>query len=147
MDGANPAATTVAEYLAGTADWRTDLYTGTSSGTLMTHAESIALFKELGVKMTPELKSPSVAMPYNGDFTQAAYAQKMIDEYKAAGIAASDVFAQSFNYTDILYWVNNEPEFGAQAVYLDGAMAKRPRTTPISLTSIRTTRALGNRGV
>ena len=46
----------------------------------MSHAESIELFKDLGVKMTPELKSPSVAMPYEGDYTQDVYAQQMIDE-------------------------------------------------------------------
>ena len=38
--------------------------------------ESIALFKALGVKMTPELKAPSVTMPFDG-FTQEAYAQKL----------------------------------------------------------------------
>ncbi len=32
---------------------------------------------------------------------------------------ASDVWAQSFNLSDIQYWIENEPEFGAQAVYLD----------------------------
>lgn len=51
----------------------------------MTHAESIALFKELGVKMTPELKAPAVEMPFQG-FSQQEYAQKMLDEYKAAGV-------------------------------------------------------------
>jgi glycerophosphoryl diester phosphodiesterase len=51
--------------------------------------------------------------------TQEMYAQKMIDEYKAAGIPAADVFPQSFNLSDILYWIRAEPEFGAQAVYLD----------------------------
>ena len=55
-------------------------------GTLMTHAESIALFKTLGVKFTPELKAANVPMPFDGDFTQAAYAQKIVEEYKAAGI-------------------------------------------------------------
>jgi len=117
MDASNPRATTVQEYLGGTANWRTDLYA--TSGTLMTHAESIQLFKQLGVKMTPELKSPEVPMPFDG-FTQEAYAQKLINEYKAAGVPASSVFPQSFNYTDILYWVSKEPTFGAQAVYLDG---------------------------
>jgi glycerophosphoryl diester phosphodiesterase len=29
------------------------------------------------------------------------------------------VWAQSFNLADVLYWINNEPEFGEQAVYLD----------------------------
>lgn len=116
MDAANTAGTTVAEYMDGTAGWRTDLYA--TKGTVMTHAESIALFKELGAKFTPELKSPSVEMPFDG-FTQEDYAQALIDEYKAAGIPASDVFAQSFNLDDVLYWIKAEPEFGKQAVFLD----------------------------
>ena len=120
MDAANPNARTVAEYLAGTANFRTDLYSGPSSGTLLTHKESIELFQRLGVKMTPELKSPSVAMPFDG-FTQQAYAQKMIDEYKQAGVPARDVWPQSFDKNDVLYWVQNEPAFGRQAVYLDDA--------------------------
>jgi len=118
MDASNPYATTVEEYLGGTPNYRTDLYA--TCGTVMTHAESIELFKELGVKMTPELKSPSVAMPYEGDYTQQAYAQQMIDEYKAAGVSPKSVFAQSFNLEDVIYWINNEPTFGNQAVFLDG---------------------------
>lgn len=117
MDAFNPAATTVHEYMKGTEDWRTDLYA--SRGTLLTHQESIALFRQLGAKMTPELKSPSVPMPFNG-FSQQDYAQKMIDEYRSANIPASNVWAQSFNIQDILYWIQHEPEFGKQAVYLDG---------------------------
>ncbi len=118
MDAANTKATTLEGYMNATPSWRTDLYA--TCGTLLTHKESIELFKQLGTKMTPELKSPSVTMPFEGNFTQEAYAQKMIDEYKAANVPASDVFAQSFNYSDILYWVKNAPEFGKQAVYLDG---------------------------
>jgi glycerophosphoryl diester phosphodiesterase len=106
--------------MGGTANFRTDLYAGPTSGQLLTHRESIALFKRLGVKMTPELKAPSVPMPFNG-FTQQAYAQKMIDEYKMAGVSPRDVFPQSFNQADVLYWVQNEPAFGEQAVYLDDA--------------------------
>ncbi|WP_027184374.1 glycerophosphodiester phosphodiesterase family protein [Desulfovibrio inopinatus] len=116
MDASNPKATTVEEYMDATPSWRTDLY---SPGTVMTHKESIALFKELGVKMTPELKSASVDMPYDGNFTQEAYAQKMIDEYTEAGVAPENVFAQSFNLNDILYWIKADPEFGKQAVFLD----------------------------
>jgi len=118
MDASNPRARSVAEYLGGTANFRTDLYAGPSSGTLLSHKESIELFKRLGVKMTPELKSPSVPMPFNG-FTQEAYAQKMIDEYKAAGVAPRNVFAQSFSLADVLYWIRHEPAFGKQAVFLD----------------------------
>ena len=133
MDAANPRARTVEEYMAGTASWRTDLYSGPTSGTLMTHAESIALFQKLGVKMTPELKSASVTMPFDG-FSQENYAQKMIDEYKAAGVSASQVFAQSFDVNDVLYWVKKEPAFGKQAVFLDSAntVAELPNLDKLS---------------
>lgn len=117
MDAADTKATNVAAYMNGTARWRTDLYAA-AGGTLMTHAEFIAMGKKMGVKFTPELKTPSVAMPYEG-WTQEQYAQAMIDEYKAAGVPASDVFPQSFNLADILYWIKAEPEFGKQAVFLD----------------------------
>ena len=120
MDAFNPRARTVAEFLGGTANWRTDLYSGPTSGTLMTHKESIELFKRLGVKMTPELKSARVDMPFDG-FTQEAYAQKMIDEYKRAGVHPTRVWAQSFDLRDLQYWVRYEPTFGRQAVYLDDA--------------------------
>jgi glycerophosphoryl diester phosphodiesterase len=116
MDAANARATTPREYLDGTASWRTDLYATT--GTLMTHAESIELIRSLGGKFTPELKSASVEMPFEG-YTQEMYAQQMIDDYKNAGIDPSDVWPQSFNLDDVLYWIENEPEFGRQAVYLD----------------------------
>lgn len=119
MDASDPTASTIEEYMDGTASWRTDLYAA-DGGDLMTHAESIALFKSLGAKFTPELKSPVVATPFNG-FTQEAYAQKMIDEYKAADIPPSDVWPQSFNLEDVLYWIEHEPEFGAQAVFLDAS--------------------------
>ncbi|MEL6475318.1 MAG: glycerophosphodiester phosphodiesterase family protein [Pseudomonadota bacterium] len=138
MDSADKTATTPEAYQGGVADWRTDLYT--AGATMMTHAESIALFKSLGTKYTPELKSPSVDMPFNG-FSQADYAQKLIDEYKAAGIPASDVWAQSFNLEDVLYWIENEPEFGAQAVYLidhydiEGWSPMDPATWPQTMQS------------
>ena len=117
MDGFNPNATNVAEYQNGTPRWRTDLYSHT--GTLMTHDESIALIRSFGAKFTPELKAPEVAMPFDGDYTQEKYAAQMLRAYKDAGIPARDVFAQSFSLADILYWVKTEPEFAAQAVYLE----------------------------
>lgn len=122
MDAANPRARTVEEYLNGTvtSTWRTDLYAGPSSGTLLTHQESIELFKSLGVKMTPELKKPVIEMPFNG-FTQEQYAQKLIDEYRAADVSPDDVLPQSFEIGDVLYWIQHEPEYGRRAVYLDDA--------------------------
>lgn len=120
MDGFNPKALTPQEYAAGTPTWRTDLYAGPTSGTLMSHQESIALFIRLGVKMTPELKEASVAMPFEG-FSQQDYAQKMLDEYKAAGVNPQEVFPQSFHSADIFYWIKYEPAFAKQAVFLDAA--------------------------
>jgi glycerophosphoryl diester phosphodiesterase len=52
---------TTTERSPVSASWRTDLYA--YEGTLLSHAESIELFKDLGVKMTLELKVPSVDMP------------------------------------------------------------------------------------
>ncbi|MFG6531805.1 MULTISPECIES: glycerophosphodiester phosphodiesterase family protein [unclassified Sulfitobacter] len=129
MDSADKTATTAEDYQGGVATWRTELYSDKAD--LMTHAESIELFKSLGAKFTPELKSPSVEMPHDG-FSQEDYAQKLVDEYVAAGIPASDVWPQSFNLEDVLYWVENTPEFGKQAVYLvqwsDGFDEQNPET-------------------
>jgi glycerophosphoryl diester phosphodiesterase len=117
MDASNPAATTAAGFLGGTAAFRTDLYT--SRGTLLTLRESIALNKRLGVKHTPELKAANLARitPLFGG--QAGYAQAMIDEFKRAHVNPRDVFPQSFNLADVTYWVTHEPAYGRQAVYLD----------------------------
>ena len=120
MEGFNPRAQTPEEFMGGTPDFRTDLYAGPKSGHLLSHKESIELFTRLGVKMTPELKAASVPMPFNG-FTQEGYAQKLIDEYKAAGVSPLHVWPQSFSQHDILYWIKNEPMFGKQAVFLDDA--------------------------
>ncbi len=127
MDAFDPQATTVEQYLGGTA----------SRGTLLSHRESIALFKKLGVKMTPELKSPDVSMPFEGSYTQAQYAQQMIDEYKAAGVSPRDVFPQSFDLQDVRYWIANEPWFGKQAVYLDDLESPAEYPTLIELQKLR----------
>lgn len=119
MDAFNPNATTVEEFINATPSWRTDLYS--AKGTLLSHGESIKLFKQLGVKFTPELKAPAVAMPFEGDYTQEHYAQQLIDEYRKAGIRAKEVYPQSFNLNDVLYWIKQEPDFGKQAVLLDDA--------------------------
>jgi glycerophosphoryl diester phosphodiesterase len=117
MDGSNPKATTVAEYMDGTPSFRTDLYA--TCGTVLSHKDYIALVSGLGTKFTPELKAASVAMPFQGDYTQEHYAQQMIDEYKQAHISPHRVFAQSFSLNDVLYWLGHEPGFGKQSVYLD----------------------------
>ncbi len=119
MDAYDPMATTPEEYVGGTADWRTDLYS--SRGTLMSHKESIELFKTLGVKFTPELKTPVVEMPFEGDYSQQDYARQLIAEYREAGVNPNHVWPQSFNLDDVLFWVNETPRYGRQAVFLDMA--------------------------
>lgn len=128
MDGVNAQAHNVEDYVQGTPAWRTDLYGQCAQP--MTHKESVALFKQHGVKMTPELKQPEVTMPFNGQYSQQHYAQQLVDEYKAAGVALAQVYLQSFNLQDILYWLEHEPEFGRQAVWLDGRY-EQPQFDPM----------------
>ena len=123
MDGFNPDAKTPEEYQNGTPRWRTDLYA--NSGTVMTLEESIALVKSFGAKFTPELKAAEVPMPFDGDYTQEKYATQMLDAYKKAGIPAGDVYPQSFNLADILYWVRTEPAFAKQAIFLEERYEKQ----------------------
>lgn len=118
MDGVNPLAQSAADYVMGTPGWRTDLYSQCSKP--LTHRQSIDFFQQNGVRMTPELKQPEVAMPFNGQYHQRDYAQQLVDEYKAAGVIPEQVYLQSFNWHDIEYWLEHEPEFGRQAVWLDG---------------------------
>lgn len=121
MDASNSAATTPAEYLTGTPGYRTDLYSKTTCSRVLTLREYIDLVNGLGLKFTPELKTPEVPMPFpaGSDYTQAKFAQHMIDEFKAAGIKPERVWPQSFLYDDILYWIKAEPQWAKQAVLLD----------------------------
>jgi glycerophosphoryl diester phosphodiesterase len=107
---------------------------------LLSHAESIALLRQLGVDMIPELKRPVVAMPF-GDFSQRDFARSMIAEYRAAGITPGDVWPQSFSLDDVLFWKSAEADFGRQAVYLDDAK------TRAELPSAAELRELASKGV
>jgi glycerophosphoryl diester phosphodiesterase len=137
MDASNPAAATAAGYLGGTPAFRTDLYN--SRGTLLTLKESIALNRSLGVKHTPELKAGNPARVTQVFGSQARYAQAMIDEFKRARVDPRDVWAQSFNLDDVVYWAQHEPAFARQAVYLDDVdpSAGIPRLTAAELRAIR----------
>ncbi|MFO1103101.1 MAG: glycerophosphodiester phosphodiesterase family protein [Methylocystis sp.] len=115
MDAFNPAAKTPQEFQGGTPSWRTELYTG--RGTLVTMRESIRLNKRNGVKHTPELKegdAASIASIFGG---QEAYAQAFANVLREEGVEPRDVFPQSFNVNDILYWIAKTP-YGGQATFL-----------------------------
>ena len=93
-DGFDPRARTVEDYVWGGKAAFDALGPGT--GTLMSHADSITLFRQLGVQMVPELKQPVVTMPYDG-MSQQQFAQRLIDDYKTAGVPPGAVWPQSFN--------------------------------------------------
>ena len=117
MDAENREASTLDEYLNSTAQWRTDLHT--HEGTLLSHEESIHLFDELNVGMTPELKKAMVPLPFDGDYTRKQQADQMLQEYRDANIDPSRVWPQSFENDDIEHWIRTAPEFASQVVYLD----------------------------
>ena len=120
IDSFNAAARTPEEFIDARQTPREGFEPGAPTGELLTHAESIALFSELGVKMTPELKEPSVRMPFNG-MTRGDAAQKLIDEYVAAGVDPANGFPQSFDIRDVKYWIEHDPDFGRQALLVDDA--------------------------
>lgn len=122
MDAFNPDAKTPAQFQGGTPNWRTDLYA--TGATVLTHKESIELLQKLDSDYTPELKAANrgAKLQVEAVFgSQAAYAQALIDDYKAAGVSPRRVWPQSFSKDDVLYWIKREPAFGRQAVYLDDA--------------------------
>lgn len=127
MDSSNRAATTVEEYMGGTADFRTDLYA--TGATLLSHKESIQLINELGGQFTPELKGVTDGFGDSG-LTQANYARKFIQEYVDAGIWYEDVWPQSFDIDDTALWIREFPTFGQQAVWLDGRNPADMAATP-----------------
>lgn len=140
MDARDPRATTVEEFLGGTADFRTDLYA--SGGTLLSHAESIELFDALGAKFTPELKEVTDGFGGSG-LTQETYARKMIQEYIDAGIRPRRVFAQSFNVDDVYQWIDEFPRFGKQAVFLDGRNPSDLSANPPPLSEFQDLKSAG----
>jgi len=127
FDKANKKAKTLEQYLS--LEKTPHAKSAVTSGTLMTHAESIELFSSLGVKMIPELKASDSPMPYkseDGDeWSQEQYAQALVDEYLSSSIKPENVFLQSFNLDDVKYWLKSNPEFGVRAAWLDGRFRDR----------------------
>ncbi|CAN9141372.1 unnamed protein product [Alternaria alternata] len=120
QDGTNASATNVVDFQAGTPPWRTELYD--TCGQVLTLDQYIDLVDSYpGYRnFTPELKTPpaAVPMPFQGNYTQQQYASDMISAFRNKGIDASRVWPQSFTYDDIVYWLQNDHDFGRQAAYL-----------------------------
>lgn len=69
--------------------------------------------------ISPCRKIPEIELPFQGDYSQEDFAQQVVDTFKEANIHPSRVWLQSFVPEDIFQWIENDPEFGRQAVYLD----------------------------
>ncbi len=141
MDAFDPRAETVEEYLGGTANWRTDLYA--TGGTLLSHKESIKLFRKLGTGYTPELKEGDAERIEEVFGGQQEYARKMIEEYIALGVNPGRVWAQSFNFEDVKFWIDAYPRFGDQAVFLDGRSVPGLAETPPPLSEFLELKDMG----
>lgn len=140
MDASDRRATTVEQYLGGTAAYRTDLYS--TGAMLLSHRESIDVIKSVGGKFTPELKSVTDGFGDSG-LDQTSYARKMINEYQSAGIDPHDVWAQSFDLNDVTLWIEEYPEFGRQAVFLDGRSTADLAEIPPTVQEFEALKAVG----
>lgn len=110
----------------------------------MSLKDQITLVDSMGLNFTAEAKTPEIPMPFQGDYTQHDFIQQMIDEFKGLGIDASRVWLQSFLPADIFYWLGVDPEFGAQAVYLDERADLSPHGYETAVASLA---GLAERGV
>lgn len=121
MEASTYNAVNTSQYMGrtgSTPDWRTNLYSY-SCATPMSLKEQIALVDSYGRNFTAEAKTPEIPMPFQGDYTQEDFVQQIVDTFNEAGIDPLRVWLQSFLPDDIFYWLENEPEYGFQAVYLD----------------------------
>jgi len=138
-DRVNAQATSIDEYLAVPPPRlaRTDSRT---CGALVTHDESIALFKALGVAMIPELKAAQVEMPFKG-VTRSDFASRMVRAYERAGIDPGQVWPQSFSMDVLRHWLEVHPEFARGALFLD-PRGRDPNFVP-SLSNMRELKEAG----
>ena len=106
MDSSDVKATNVEDYVDSTPKFRTNLYAN-DGGTLMSHKDSIELFKTHHLKMVPEIKTPDTKL-----------IDKLVKEYIDAGVKNSDIFVQSFNLTDLVYIIKMYPQLAENLIYL-----------------------------
>lgn len=133
-DRVDLTATSLEAFLAPQLEARPE--TRSFDGTLMTHAESITLFRALGVAMTPELKAFDPAPNEGTRFSRRILATRMIDAYREASVPPRDVWPQSFEIEDLAIWQEVAPDYAERAIWLDGrdpSSATPPLDTFIAL--------------
>jgi len=101
-----------------TPDWRTNMYSYSCADT-MSLKSYIGQVEAYGLNFTAEAKTPEIPMPFQGNYTQEDFVQQIVDTFDDADIDPSRVWLQSFLPDDIFYWIDNTPDYGVQAVYLD----------------------------
>lgn len=116
-DHVNPSAETVAAYLAPP-----PAPSCMSRGRLMSHRQSIELFRSLGMAMAPELKAPGITLPFAGR-QLSDFADRLVAEYRAAGVPPEQVWLQSFDPQIVRHWLVSAPDFAGRVVWLDGRYA------------------------
>lgn len=114
-DRVDATAGTIADYLAAVPEGAVCL----ERGVLMTHRESIDLFRSLGVRMAPELKAAGVGLPFRGK-QLTDYADRLVQDYRDAGIPPEDVWLQSFDPDIVRHWLAAAGDFAERVVWLDG---------------------------
>lgn len=126
-----------------TPDWRTNMYSYSCADT-MSLKNYIQQVEGYGLNFTAEAKTPEIPMPFDGDYTQEDFIQQIVDTFEEAEIDPSRVWLQSFLDKDIFYWIDNTPEFGQQAVYLDERADKSSSGYEVAVASLP---GLAERGV
>ena len=129
MDAADPTATSLADHLDSTPAYRTDLYA--NGARLMSHDDSLQLFRELGVAMAPELKA-SAPDDRETASQRRERARRLLSAYRRAEIPPADLRLQSFDLDDLRTWLASDPDYGARAVWLiDGSLRPLPTTAEL----------------
>ncbi|KAI6807119.1 hypothetical protein KC332_g11502 [Hortaea werneckii] len=121
MEATTFNAVNTSEYMGrigSTPDWRTNMYAYSCAET-MSLRDQIELVDSMDLNFTAEAKTPEIPMPFEGDYTQTDFIQQIVDTFEGEGIDADRVWLQSFLDDDIYYWLDNAPDFGQQAIYLD----------------------------
>jgi glycerophosphoryl diester phosphodiesterase len=115
-------------------------------GALVSHRQSIELFTQLNVKMTPELKAAQVPLPYDG-MSRQQLAEQLIEEYRTANVDLADVYPQSFEWKDLSYWQEYAPKIAANIVALDGRYQSALFSHRSSITRLPTMQQIKQSGI
>ncbi len=87
-----------------------------SPGHTLDHAGFVRVLRPLGVAYFPELKVTPLPVGITRDDLRRA----MVDAYRRLGIPPERVYLQSFVLEDLRFWRAYAPDYGQNAIWLDG---------------------------